>query len=70
MDSDGANAQKFLGQVRVADQVDDGELRRVGTRKQRSIAKQKIETDCVLVFARREDNQSLQYICGIKSYGQ
>ena len=31
-------------------QVDDGKLRRVGTRKQRSIAKQKIETGCVLVL--------------------
>ena len=37
----------------MAGQVDDGELRRVGTRKQRGIVKQKIETGCVLVFARR-----------------
>ena len=41
------------GWVHVVGQVDDGELRRVGTRKQRGIAKQKIETGCVLVFARR-----------------
>ena len=31
-------------------QVDDGELRRLGTRKQRGIVKQKIETSCVLVL--------------------
>ena len=51
-------------------QVDDGELRRVGARKQRGIAKQKIETGCVLVFARRWGLQSVQYIRGFKSYGQ
>ena len=33
----------------MAGQVDDGELRRVGTRNPRSIAKQKVETGCVLV---------------------
>ena len=44
---------KVLGPVHVAGQVDDGELRHVGARKQRGIAKQKIETGCVLVFARR-----------------
>ena len=37
----------------MAAQVDDGELRRMGTRKQRGIAKQKVETGCVLAFARR-----------------
>ena len=31
-------------------QVDDGELRHVGTRKQRGIAKQKIYTGCVSVL--------------------
>ena len=46
-------------------QVDDGELRRVGARKQRGIAKQKIETGCVLVFARRWGHQSVQYIRGL-----
>ena len=30
----------------------DGEPQGVGAREQRSIAKQKIKTDCVLVFAR------------------
>ena len=50
----------------MAGQVDDGELRRVGTRKQRGIAKRKIETGCVLVFARRQDHQSVQYIRGLK----
>ena len=31
-------------------QVDDGELRHVGTGKKRGIAKQKIGTSCVLVL--------------------
>ena len=35
---------KFLGYAYVAGQADDGELRHVGTRRQRGIAKQKIET--------------------------
>ena len=52
----------------MAGQVDDGELRRVGTRKPRGIAKQKIEMGCVLVFARQQDHRSAQYIRGIKSY--
>ena len=34
----------------MVDQVDDGELRHVGTRKQWGVAKQKIETDCALVL--------------------
>ena len=42
-----------VGDGRRAGQVDDGELRRVGARKQRGIARQKIETGCVLVFAQR-----------------
>ena len=54
----------------MAGQVDDGELRRVGTGKQQGIAKQKIETGRVLVFARREDHISVQYVRGLKSYGQ
>ena len=32
---------------------DDGEPQGVGARKQRGIAKQKIESGCVLVFARQ-----------------
>ena len=43
---DGASsrrAQKLLGYAYVAGQADDGEFRHVGTRRQRGIAKQKIE---------------------------
>ena len=50
----------------MAGQVDDGELRRVGARKQRGIAKQKREEGCALVFARRKDHQSVQYYAWIK----
>ena len=39
---------------------DDGALRCVGAQKQRGIAKQRIETGCVLVFARRLDHRSVQ----------
>ena len=36
--------RKLLGYAYVAGQADDDELRHVGTRRQRGIAKQKIET--------------------------
>ena len=44
---------------------DDGEPQGVGARNQRGIAKQKIETGCALVFARKQDPQSVQYTCGL-----
>ena len=49
---------KFLGWLRAVSRIDDGASAR-GSSKQRGIAKQKIETGCVLVFAWRDDHQSV-----------
>ena len=51
---------------------DDGGPRDVGTRKQRGIAKQKIETGCVLVFFCKAIGSPIStvYYLRIKSYGQ
>ena len=43
----------------------DAEPQGVGAREQRGMAKQKIETGCVLVFARRYSHQSVQYVRGL-----
>ena len=53
---------KFLGWLHAVGRIDDGASARESS-KQRGIAKQKIETGCVLVFAWRYDHQSVQYIC-------
>ena len=53
---------KFLGWLYVVGRIDDGASAR-GSSKQRGIAKQKIGTGCVLVFAWRDDHQSVQYTC-------
>ena len=44
---------KAFGVVARTRSGDDGGSRGVGARKQRGIAKQKIETGCVIVFAWR-----------------
>ena len=51
---------KFLGWLHAVGRIDDGASARGGS-KQRGIAKQKIGTNCVLVFAWRDDHQSVQY---------
>ena len=43
----------------------DAEPQGVGAREKRGITKQKIETGCVSVFARRYSHQSVQYIRGL-----
>ena len=51
---------------------DDGGPRDVGARKQRGIAKQKIETGCVLVFFCKATGSPISTVhyLWIKSYGQ
>ena len=56
--------RKFLGWLHAVGRIDDGASAR-GSSKQRGIAKQKIETGCVLVFALRYSHQSVQYIRGL-----
>ena len=53
---------KFLGWLNAVGRIDDG-ASAPGSSKQRGIAKQKIATGYVLVFAWRGDQQSVQYTC-------